>query len=413
MRNNDWTLIGKNGKAHCKVCKHPAGGHATRFFWLLKTHRNVGRVRLQECKECDCTPHDWLEIWEDQAQQQRATAKWKAAEEEYADYGEIDLDHAHGFPDLEIPEELLGLSGQYQQVQETISEQEYTISPVGTIKLAKNDRVITKQLWKFAVPTAHEVKLLLGCFEDYTQVKVALCLTAVAGLRPIELTRLRWRQFTIENGQITHFYHKVNKPVGRTTRMGKNYEEKELRKPLASFSPWLSEQLIAYAKIAPKLSNDYLFMWNSRECLAKHLSLLRARIRKNPKKYGPEYECFFDKNSYVSIGPDQPIPYRINWYSLRRFCMTFHFYVTFKMDPIATAKFFGHSEAATTLGHYIMPKEAIGLTQKMIDDHITIDQFIHMQGKKQTRLLDYDVLWPQRFHDAAQSKIHDHQAERI
>lgn len=277
-----------------------------------------------------------------------------------------------------------------------------------TILLGPHDRVITKQLWKFPVPTAHEVKLLLDAFPDYSPVKVALGMTGVEGLRPIEVTRLRWTQFYIRDGRVEEFIHKVNKPVGRTTRLGKNYEEKELRKPLFAFSQWLNGQIIGYAKTAPKYQAELVFGWNTRESTAKYLSLLRKRIREHPREYGPEYDCFFDKNSYVSVGPGQPIPYRINVYSLRRFCITFHFYTTFKMDPIATAKFFGHSEAATTLGHYVMPKEAIGLTQDMIDDGISIDEFIHLEGKAQMRLLSFDPQWEERFTPVGQKTLKDY-----
>jgi len=273
------------------------------------------------------------------------------------------------------------------------------------ILLGEHDRVITIQCWKFPVPTAHEVKLLLDAFEDFSAPKCGLGLTATLGLRPIEHTRLRWPNFRIQEGKIIDMTHKVNKPVGRTTRMGINYAEKELKKPVHSLSQWINDQLIGYAKIAPKLQAQLIFPWNTRESVAKHMSMFRQRIKKNPKKYGDAYACFFDKNSQVTVGPDQPIPYRINVYSLRRFCMTFHFYTTFKMDPIATAKFFGHSEAATTLGHYIQPKEAIGLTQKMIDEGITIDQFIHMEGKNQMRLVDFDPAWETRFLPVGQQSL--------
>jgi integrase len=275
------------------------------------------------------------------------------------------------------------------------------------ILLGEHDRVITQQCWKFPVPTAHEVKLLLDAFPDFSAPKLGLGFTATLGHRPIEVTRLRWQNFTIREGQVVDHTHKVNKPVGRTTRMGKNYVEKELRKPVYALSKWLNDQLIGYAKIAPKLEAGLLFPWNTRESVAKHLSLLRGRIKKFPKQFGSAYGCFFDKNSHVSVGPDQPIPYRINVYSLRRFCMTFHYYMTFKEDPIATAKFFGHSEAATTLGHYIQPKEAIGLTQEMIDARITIDEFIHLQGKAQMRLEEFDPLWELRFTPVGQATLRD------
>jgi len=275
------------------------------------------------------------------------------------------------------------------------------------IILGPDDRVIVKQLWKFPVPTAHEIKLLVDFFDDYTPIKVALGLTIVDALRPIENSRLRWPQFTIENGRVKEFWHYINKPVGRTTRLGKNYEEKAIKKPVYEWSKWLSDQLIGLAKRSPKLESDHLFMWNNRESMTKYLSNMRKEIKSNPKEYGSEYNCFFDKNSYVRIGFDQPIPFRINWYSIRRFSMTFHFYVTFKQDPIATAKAFGHSEAATTLGHYIMPKEAIGLTQEMIDNKISIDEFIHLHGKKQMLLVDYNPEWEKRFTPVGQRHITD------
>lgn len=278
--------------------------------------------------------------------------------------------------------------------------------------LEANDRVIVKQLWKFPVPTAHEVKLLLDHFEDYSKAKVGLGLIAVSALRPIELTRLTWQRFQVnEDGMVASFFHKVNKPAGRQTKNGRNYHEKEIRKPVLKWSRWLSEQVSGYARTAPRLECGSLFPWRQTTSVSKYISNLRKQVKNG--ELDSRYDCFLDKNSYTAAGPSQPIPFRINCYSLRRFCMTFHFYTTFGMDPVATAKFFGHSEAATTLGHYIQPKEAIGLSQEMIDSGVTFDEFVHLRGKKQMRLVDFDPEWESRFRARGQTVLAEFGSDEI
>lgn len=276
-----------------------------------------------------------------------------------------------------------------------------------TILLGPEDRVIVHQCWKFPVPTAFEVKLLLESFPEEPDVELGLGFIATTGLRPVEVTRLVWNKFKIATHRVERFTHYVNKPSGRVAKGGINWQEKELQKEVCDHSQWLSAKIIAYAKIAPKFKYDKLFQWSSSDGLCKWLERLRKRILKFPDKYGPEYQCFFDTNSYVKAGPNQPIPYRINAYSLRRFAFTFYYYVVFRCDPISTAKYFGHSTAATTLGHYVMPKEAIGLTQEMINARITIDQFIHLHGKNQMRLIDYDPTWESRFVPQGQKQLAD------
>lgn len=275
------------------------------------------------------------------------------------------------------------------------------------ISLGPQDRVIVKQLWKFPVPTAYEVKLLFDALEDYSPEIVGLGIMVVDGLRPIEVTRLTWPRLMIEDAGVREICHFINKPAGKQTRRGKNFEEKEIRKPVLEWSKWLSDQIIGYAKIAASYEGQHCFQWTSSDGLCKYLRYLRDEIQAHPEQYGSEYACFFDKNSYVKIGPNQPIPYRINPYSLRRFSITFHHYTTCGGDPIKTAKMFGHSAAATTLGHYIMPKEAIGLTQQMIDAKITIDEFIHLYGRKQMRILDFDPRWEKRFTPVGQKTLGD------
>ena len=57
--------------------------------------------------------------------------------------------------------------------------------------------------------------------------------------------------------------------------------------------------------------------------------------------------------------------------------------------------------------HYIFPKESIGLTQEMIDQNITIDQFIQLAGKAQTQLLDFDPSYQKRFLPQGQTTLGD------
>ncbi|MFW6119397.1 MAG: hypothetical protein ACOC80_00625 [Petrotogales bacterium] len=114
------------------------------------------------------------------------------------------------------------------------------------------------------------------------------------------------------------------------------------------------------------------------------------------------------KQCEVLQGLDNKTQHRVCLYSLRRFAFTFHYYVTFNCDEIALAKAFGHTRPDTTLQYYVQPKEAIGLTDKMIADNITIDQFIHLHGKAQYTIPEFFPQFQKRFTPADQKALTDY-----
>ncbi len=253
-------------------------------------------------------------------------------------------------------------------------------------QISEGDRLIVKPLYKYPVPTAHEVKILLDTFPDYSQIKVALGILIFQGLRPSELIGLSWHRFKFdeERTRITEMTHIVYKPSNRKTHTGSNYYFKELKKPM--YSRWLSDQLIGYSKICANYERQRMFCWTKTDSLKTYFESLRKKAKN--KQLPEEYNFLLDQNFEVVIGKNY-LKYRISTYSLRRFSFTFHYYVTFKQDVVALARAFGHSRPETCLNHYIMPKEAIGLTQEMIDAKITMDEFVNSSIANQTVINDF------------------------
>jgi len=274
------------------------------------------------------------------------------------------------------------------------------------IQLGDHDRVFAKPLYKYPVPTAHEVKLFLDYLPEGHYRWVANVLLIVCGLRPVEVARLRWHDFRIsESGEILDFKHFIYKPTNRKTLVGNNYYFKQAIKPVLAWSPWLNDVLKKYARSCPSYPNDRLFPFTRPDSLRKDIIKLRKKVKKG--KMPSDYEVFLEQNNKQLFGDPMKTPYKINIYSLRRFSITFHYWVTFKQDIIKTSKVFGHSDPKTTLSHYIQPKEAIGLTQDMIDQGISIDHFINFEGKKQMRLMEFSPEWSKRFTPAGQTTLFD------
>ena len=242
-------------------------------------------------------------------------------------------------------------------------------------------------MYLYPVPTAYEVRLLLDYFENKPEYHIALCFITIQGLRPIEVARLKWKRlwFNDDKTDLIKMRHYVYKPSNRKTKIGKNIYFKEIEKPM--WSPWFNKKIIEYSAIAPGYAFNKMFPFECPCSLNKQLTLLRKEIRK--RKHPKIYDCFLESVNQVVQGASLT-RYRINLYSLRRFCMTFHFWMTFNPecslqggDIIMTSRIFGHTNPATTLKHYVQPYQAIGLSQKMIKKDITMDEFIHLHGKKQ------------------------------
>ena len=256
-------------------------------------------------------------------------------------------------------------------------------------EFTSGDRLIVRPLYKYPVATAAEMKLLFDYFEDYSQVKIALGLILYQGLRPSEIAPLTWKRFTFDESKnaFTEMTHVVYKPTNRKTSTGTNYYYKELRKPI--YSKWLSDQLIGYSKKCKRYDNDKVFAWSTPDTLKKYFYQLRKDV--TDKKLSPDYDFMLDETFDVICGGNNLKKYRVSVYALRRFCFTFNYYVTFKKDFVALSKAFGHSRPETCLNHYILPKEAIGLTDELIEQGITIDEFINSQIANQTIISDFEL----------------------
>jgi hypothetical protein len=263
-------------------------------------------------------------------------------------------------------------------------------------------RVVVKQIWKTAVPSAYEVNLLFSILDDTDPVKIALALIGIQMMRPVEVVNgIVWEWMTAgSDGMPAEMRHLIYKPVTRAGRRWDTTDMKETKKPLysAMLAKWLYKYHLSAAPVRSKiiLGGHKLFNWNTPDMLNKFFNTLRNDV--SAGKYPPEYNCFLDTCSKVYVegkerfgGQDNNGKKRIYLYGLRAFALTFHYWVTFKQDIIALAQVSGHTNPNTLLQHYIKPKEAIGLTQKMIDEKITIDQFIQMKGKSQAMISDYEI----------------------
>lgn len=264
------------------------------------------------------------------------------------------------------------------------------------------DIVRVKRLWKPAIFTNYEVRLLFDLIPDYHHQKVALGFIALQMMRPSEICDMKWAWLKTRDGQIKEHTHTVYKAKNQKVKSGVSVTYKEVKKPI--YSAWLAEQTAGYHKRAPSYEYGKMFQWTTTDALRKWLILARKAAR--AKKLEPMYDFLLDKCDEVVKGATGT-QYRATLYSLRRFAITFHYWVTFKQDIVALANHIGHADPRTTFSHYVKPKEAIGLTQQMIDDEITIDEFIHLQGKKQRQLVEYTPEWKKRMLPTGQSTLHD------
>lgn len=263
--------------------------------------------------------------------------------------------------------------------------------------------ILVKQLWKAPVFTAFEAKLFFDFLPDYSQEKISCAFLGFQIMRPSEVPQLRYPWLTIKDDQLIEMRHWVYK--ARTT-IHKNGDlttwRKEVKKPC--WSKHLSDQLIGYAKRHPAYTDGRLFSWTQRDSMQNIFKDIREKVKEG--KLPSEYACFLDTNTYPLKGQSLT-KYRLNLYALRRFGITFHYWVTFKQDIVKLAHHTGHANPKTLYEHYVFPKETIGLTQKMIDDNISIDQFIQLHGKKQTRIIEFMPQWKERFTPAGQTTLND------
>jgi integrase len=256
----------------------------------------------------------------------------------------------------------------------------YTRTPIQT-----GDKVVIKRTYKPAVPTAQEVRHLLELFPDFSPYKLALGFLAIQVMRPVELCSLQWQRFVLDKDIVTKFYHFVYKAGSEKTKRSTTHFFKEVEKPM--LSTWLSHQLLNYQRIYRPGAMNKVFHWTSTDAMNKQLSMIRKAYKEG--KISQKYAFLVDKTDDVVLGCASKTQYRICLYSLRRFSITFHYWVTFRQDIVALANFTGHSSPENLMRYYVKTKESIGLTDDMIGERITIDQFIHLHGENQRELAEY------------------------
>ncbi len=279
------------------------------------------------------------------------------------------------------------------------------VMKLGTIQLLETDRVSVKQMWKFPSPVAHEVKLLFDAFRDYSRQKVGLGLLTIPGMRPSEAAIIKKPRFCLSSdGHIQEFTHEAYKPRLYVGKIARHYKYKEVKKPIYAWSPWLSDQIIGYFKTSPEYEGCKAFPWTTGDVFIKMFQKLRKAYIAG--KLGPDYAFLLEKNDYPLLN-NPPIQHRVNPYSLRRFAITFHYWITFNKNLPLVSSIWGHSDPKTTFNHYILPYQAIGLTEQMIKQKITMDEFIHLQGKKQMRIIDFNPDWQHRLLPAGQARLSD------
>jgi integrase len=278
------------------------------------------------------------------------------------------------------------------------------------IEVAEQDRIFIKQLWKYPVPTAEELNTLLTQFKDDDPVKIAFWTMIVTGARPVEVVRLQWNRFVYDpkNKEFARLLHETYKPSNRASKIGRHYYFKQVRKEISSKSKQYSKLLLNYQHTCPKYDSNKLFPFTTPDALDKHLSRLRKKLQKNKD---PKLAFLFDTNIVQIKGIDSRRKYRISLYSLRRFAITFLYYskapVGFDKDIVALAKYIGHTNPRTTYESYVMPKEAIGLTQDLINKKVTIDEFLQIRAPKQKLLEEYAPKPKFQFIPKGQSVISD------
>lgn len=268
----------------------------------------------------------------------------------------------------------------------------YTIQATKST-IGEHDNVYIKKLWVFPVPTNYEVQLLLKILEDCDPIKIGFGLILVAGMRPVETTRTTWKKFRYDakSDRFTHLYHEIYKASNRKTKIGRNLYFKQVKKIIADRSDWFNDLLKNYHNTSPDYGGGRLFPFHKTDSYGKFFSQLRKRIKK--RELPPAYDSFLIKPTEHLLGCDSKTNYKITPYSLRRFAITFLYWskapVGYDQDIVALSRYVGHSNPKTTYDHYVMPKEAIGLTQEMIDAKIGIDQFINCPMAYQQQIPDF------------------------
>lgn len=301
--------------------------------------------------------------------------------------------------------------------------------PVGTLAdIKRADRVYVIPAGAYPVVSAREFKLLLDLFEHDDIMKTALLTLGFEVMRPIELCRLKWRdlRWNAEEQRFTQPRHYVYKPRRITYETRSSWFFKELVKPIESKA--LSDQyLVTYERYGgfPEdrptfgrkpvrgLTKDEgpvsgkILPWNNQECLTKRWGKMRSDVRTRLARgtISPEYSFLLEKRlESVSDPNESGAKYRVTPYSLRRFGMTWAYYMRYDRDIVSLSRAYGHESPDTTAG-YVMPKEAIGLTDKMISEGISIDEFVFRGAKRQTVISAFLPSQEVRFIPAGQSSI--------
>lgn len=272
-----------------------------------------------------------------------------------------------------------------------------------------NDRVFIKKLWKFPVPTNYELNLFLGKLEDTDPLKIGFALMLITGARPVEIVRMRWDRFIYDeqNNIFTQLLHETYKPSNRASKTGRNYYFKQVKKDVGIKSQWINELLHKYQQKCPGYDHNRLFPFTSPDSFNKYFCQLRKKVKKGELPH--DYKCFIDQNIEQLKGCDSKTQYRISLYSFRRFAITFMYWskkpVGFDQDIVALSRYIGHTNPKTTYEHYVLPKEAIGLTETMIKECITIDQFIKLAGACQSQLTEFTEKPKYRFIPKGQTTL--------
>lgn len=248
------------------------------------------------------------------------------------------------------------------------------------------ETLVVKRLYVAPVPHVEELRVLLSLLEDYSIEKTAILTMLDVFPRPAELCNMSWNKVFLDQSKskVVKLRHYVYKARGYIRQSGKVDVYKEVEKKINS--EYFKKYLLEYYKRTGGFYNNKVFSWNTPDGLSKVFSVLRKKAKEGQLSDN----CLFllDKCDITLNGTDKT-QYRVQPYSLRRFSLSFHYYITFNQDVVALARISGHCNPATLLKHYIMPKEAIGLTQKMINDKITMDEFIRFKGKSQVDLWGY------------------------
>lgn len=151
-------------------------------------------------------------------------------------------------------------------------------------------RVYIRPLWKHAVPTNEEVRLMLDLIPDYHPLKVAIGILATMGLRPIEVCKLKWHWWKRdEQGNFIGLEHLIHKPKNTINQYSTSQFYKAIRKPV--MSEWLNKQLLGYEKSGIKCMDNRMFPFSTTDSMHKWFTNTRKKLKQG--KMGEEYGFFF------------------------------------------------------------------------------------------------------------------------